>query len=161
MDGNRNVPHLLDAAQVGAESPVEAGGGVTPVAGGAMGTTSAFHEGGYHVAVRSGKIAGKLAATDDIRIGTNDEWKDAIGEELLRNIAFADIVKECGPDDWDKAFSMVNKLLNDDGTGIGGEEWENSSGVRRETPWPSTRRTKFGYRDPGTYVQVAEDEYTY
>jgi len=42
------------------DSPVEAG---IAVAGGAMGTTSAFHEGGDHVAVRTGAIAGELAGT--------------------------------------------------------------------------------------------------
>ncbi len=45
------------------DSPV---GANIAVAGGAMGTTSAFHEGGYHVAVRTGKIAGRLAATDSL-----------------------------------------------------------------------------------------------
>ncbi|KZN24142.1 electron transfer flavoprotein [Haladaptatus sp. R4] len=139
------------------ESPVGAG---IAVAGGAMGTTSAFHEGGYHVAVRSGKIAGKLAATDDIE-SYNDEWKDAIGDELLRNIAFADIVEEYGPDDWDKAFSMVNKLLNDDGTGIGKLDSSSlSSGVRAGRLMAQYKKTKFGYRN-GKYVQVTEDEYTY
>jgi len=41
------------------DSPTDAG---IAVVGGAMGTTSAFHEGGDHVAVRTGAIAGELAA---------------------------------------------------------------------------------------------------
>lgn len=136
------------------DSPVEAG---IAVAGGAMGTTSAFHEGGYHVAVRSGKIAGELAATDDIE-SYNAEWKDAIGEELLRNIAFADIVAEYGPDDWDRTFSMVDNLLGEDGKGLNKSSF--SSGVRAGRLMAQYKKTKFGYRN-GKYVQVTEDEYTY
>lgn len=135
------------------DSPVEAG---IAVAGGAMGTTSAFHEGGYHVAVRSGKIAGTLAATGDIE-SYNDEWKAVIGEELLRNIAFADIVEEYGPDDWDRTFSMVDTLLGDDGKGLSKSRF--SSGVRGAKLVARYKRAKFGYRNG--YVQVEASEYTY
>jgi electron-transferring-flavoprotein dehydrogenase len=135
------------------DSPVEAG---IAVAGGAMGTTSAFHEGGYHVAVRSGKIAGELAATDDIE-SYNDEWKDAIGQELLRNIAFADIVAEYGPDDWDRTFSMVDDLLGEDGKGLNKSRF--SSGVRGAKLVARYKKAKFGYRKG--YVQVAESDYVY
>ncbi|MFH5799301.1 NAD(P)/FAD-dependent oxidoreductase [Haladaptatus sp. CMAA 1911] len=135
------------------DSPVEAG---IAVAGGAMGTTSAFHEGGYHVAVRSGKIAGELAATDDIE-SYNAEWKDAIGQELLRNIAFADIVAEYGPDDWDRTFSMVDNLLGEDGKGLNRSSF--SSGVRGAKLVARYKKAKFGYRKG--YVQVAESDYVY
>lgn len=40
------------------ESPTDANVAVT---GGAMGATSAFHEGGYYLAMRTGTIAGRLA----------------------------------------------------------------------------------------------------
>ncbi len=58
-----------------------------------MGATSAFHEGGDHVAVRTGAIAGRLAANDRLE-RYNDAWNDAIGDEVLRNVAFADIVRD-------------------------------------------------------------------
>lgn len=86
------------------ESPVAAG---IAVAGGAMGTTSAFHEGGDHVAVRSGKIAGELAANDRLEL-YNDEWKRAIGDEIRASVVMADITREFRPHDWDRAFSSLD-----------------------------------------------------
>src|SRR5699024_6034413 len=49
------------------------------IVGGAMGATSAFHEGGDHVAVRTGKIAGSLAGADALD-AYNREWKRAVGD---------------------------------------------------------------------------------
>ncbi|WP_458187904.1 NAD(P)/FAD-dependent oxidoreductase [Haladaptatus sp. NG-WS-4] len=135
------------------DSPTKAG---IAVAGGAMGTTSAFHEGGYHVAVRSGKIAGELAATDSIE-SYNDEWKAAIGDEILRNVSFADIVADYGPDDWDHAFSVVHNILDDDGTGV--IKSKVGSGVRGAKLAAQYKRVKYGYRNGG-YVQLKESEYT-
>lgn len=86
------------------ESPVQAG---IAVAGGAMGTTSAFHEGGDHVAVRSGKIAGELAATGNLD-RYNDEWKRAIGDEIRASIVMADITRDFRPNDWDRTFSSID-----------------------------------------------------
>ncbi len=74
------------------ESPVEAD---IAVCGGAMGTTSAFHEGGDHLAVRTGAIAGRLAATDALH-RYNDAWRDAVGEELLRNVSLASMAEGYG-----------------------------------------------------------------
>ncbi|WP_227374206.1 NAD(P)/FAD-dependent oxidoreductase [Haladaptatus halobius] len=136
------------------ESPTKAG---IAVAGGAMGTTSAFHEGGYHVAVRSGKIAGELAATDSLE-SYNDEWKAAIGEEILRNVSFADIVADYGPDDWDHVFSVVHNITSDDdGTEL--IKSKVGSGVRGAKLATQYKRVKFGYRNGG-YVQLKESEYT-
>ncbi|WP_327053016.1 NAD(P)/FAD-dependent oxidoreductase [Halomicrococcus gelatinilyticus] len=136
------------------DSPTGAG---IAVAGGAMGTTSAFHEGGYHVAVRTGKIAGELAATDSLA-SYNDEWKAAIGDEILRNVSFADIVADYSPDDWDRAFSMVDNLLpGDDGGSVINTKL--SSGVRGAKLAATYKKTKYGFRNGG-YVQLPESEYT-
>lgn len=137
------------------DSPTAAG---IAVAGGAMGTTSAFHEGGYHVAARTGSIAGRLAATDTLG-EYNDAWKDAIGAELLRNVAFADVVADYEPADWDQAFRTVRKLMPDEDTGrlirpsIG-------AGARGASLYAKYRWAKRKYRD-GQYVQLPESAYQY
>jgi electron-transferring-flavoprotein dehydrogenase len=89
------------------DSPVEAG---IAVAGGAMGTTSAFHEGGDHVAVRTGAIAGELAAERDLA-AYNRRWKEAIGDEVVRNVTMADMVAEYGPDDWNRVIGAADAML--------------------------------------------------
>ena len=127
------------------------------VAGGAMGTTSAFHEGGYHVAIRTGKIAGELAATDALD-RYNDAWKAAIGDEILRNVAFADIVADYEPPDWDRAFGMVDDML---AASDGGSLFETGlrSGLRGAKLYATYKKTKRKYRN-GKYVQFEESEYT-
>ncbi|PLK17873.1 NAD(P)/FAD-dependent oxidoreductase, partial [Natronobacterium gregoryi] len=135
------------------DSPV---GANIAVAGGAMGTTSAFHEGGYHVAVRSGKIAGRLAATDSLE-NYNDLWKQAIGSELLRNVSFADIVEGYGPDDWDWAFSVVNDMQgNGDDNVLISKKY--SAGIDATKVLAQYKKRKFTYRN-GRYVQFPEDDY--
>lgn len=137
------------------ESPV---GANIAVAGGAMGTTSAFHEGGYHVAVRTGKIAGRLAATDSLE-NYNKVWKRAIGDEICRNVAFADIVAEYEPDDWDWAFETVSDMQ---GTGDDGSIISNryAAGIGAAKILGAYKKRKFSYRN-GKYVQFSEDEYIY
>ncbi len=136
------------------DSPV---GANIAVAGGAMGTTSAFHEGGYHVAVRSGKIAGRLAATDALDT-YNDVWKQAIGDELLRNIAFADIVEAYNPADWDWAFDVINDMQGNSDNSL--VEKGYTAGLGATKILASYKKTKFSYRNGG-YVQLTEDEYFY
>ncbi|MFC4541958.1 NAD(P)/FAD-dependent oxidoreductase [Halosolutus amylolyticus] len=137
------------------DSPV---GANIAVAGGAMGTTSAFHEGGYHVAVRSGKIAGRLAATDSIE-NYNDVWKHAIGDEILRNVAFADIVADYGPDDWDRAFDVVSDMQGDSGeNGLFDRRY--TAGIGATKILAAYKKKKYQYRNGG-YVQLSEDEYFY
>ncbi|MDX1745537.1 MAG: NAD(P)/FAD-dependent oxidoreductase, partial [Halobacteriales archaeon] len=85
------------------DSPVGANVAVT---GGAMGATSAFHEGGAHVAVATGRIAGDLAARGQLD-RYNNAWKRTIGEEVNRNVAMADLVHDYGPRDWDRAFRVA------------------------------------------------------
>jgi electron-transferring-flavoprotein dehydrogenase len=82
------------------------------VVGGAMGATSAFHEGGDHVAVRTGAIAGRMAANDTMR-AYNSEWKHAIGDEVVRNLAFAELARGLGPDDWDREFAAARRIVGD------------------------------------------------
>lgn len=93
------------------DSPVQAG---IAVAGGAMGSTSAFHEGGDHTAVATGTLAGRLAAADRLT-EYNDAWKDKVGSEILRSVVFADLVSEYKPSDWDKAFRTARHLQNPTG----------------------------------------------
>ncbi|WP_252700331.1 NAD(P)/FAD-dependent oxidoreductase [Natronosalvus vescus] len=138
------------------ESPV---GANIAVAGGAMGTTSAFHEGGYHVAVRTGKIAGRLAATDGLE-HYNDVWKRAIGDEILRNVAFADIVKDYEPDDWDWAFDVVSGMQGSSDGGGSILDKKYSKGIGATKILTAYKKRKFTYRN-GKYVQLAEDEYVY
>ncbi|WP_265111682.1 NAD(P)/FAD-dependent oxidoreductase [Halosolutus halophilus] len=137
------------------DSPVDAN---IAVAGGAMGTTSAFHEGGYHVAVRTGKIAGRLAATDSLAT-YNDVWKRAIGDEIRRNVAFADIVADYGPDDWDRAFDIVTDMQGDSGEHVLLNR-RYSAGIGAAKILAAYKKTKFQYRN-GAYVQLSEDEYVY
>ncbi len=135
------------------ESPTRAG---VAVAGGAMGTTSAFHEGGYHVAVRTGKIAGKLAAQNRLT-DYNDAWHDAIGDELLRNVCFADLVAEYAPDDWDHVFGTVERLLSGEEDSL--IDWDPRAGLAATKLYAAYKYRKFQYRDGG-YVQLREADYT-
>ncbi len=135
------------------ESPTRAG---IAVAGGAMGTTSAFHEGGYHLAVRTGKIAGRLAATHGLE-SYNDLWKRAVGDELLRNVVFADMVADHEPQDWDRAFRTINEM----NTNTGGSKLvrrKYSAGIGAAKIAFGYKKRKWEYRNGG-YVQLREAEY--
>ncbi len=133
------------------ESPTQAG---IAVVGGAMGSTSAFHEGGDHVAVRSGKIAGELAAAGRLD-QYNDAWQTAIGEEIRRNVAMADVVRGFRPADWDRTFRAVDRMLNR------GEYSRRNlirSGLTGLGLYARYKWTKYRYRD-ARYVQLREDAY--
>jgi electron-transferring-flavoprotein dehydrogenase len=133
------------------ESPTAAG---IAVVGGAMGGTSAFHEGGDHVAVRTGKLAGELAATDRLE-RYNGAWQDALEDEFARNVTMADVVHDYGPDDWDWAFGTADTLLN-----RGEYSWLSilKSGLSGYRMVRQYRGTKSKFRDGG-YVQFSESEY--
>ncbi|WP_435063825.1 NAD(P)/FAD-dependent oxidoreductase [Halobaculum sp. EA56] len=137
------------------ESPVDAGVCVT---GGAMGATSAFHEGGDHVAVRTGAIAGELAAAGDVS-AYNDRWQEAIGDEVLRNVALAELCRDYDPEDWDDAFRIARRMLAEE---RGFRMFEQKFGAG----WGATKLLlqykwiKWQHRDGG-YVQLTEDEYAY
>jgi electron-transferring-flavoprotein dehydrogenase len=134
------------------ESPTAAGIAVT---GGAMGATSAFHEGGDHVAVRTGKIAGRLAGEGRLD-RYNDEWQAAIGEEVRRNVALADLVRGWGPADWDHTFRTVDEMLNHGEYSLSQAITSGASGLRLLGGY---KARKFRLRS-GRYVQLRENEYT-
>ena len=133
------------------DSPTAAG---IAVVGGAMGSTSAFHEGGDHVAVRTGALAGELAANDRL-LAYNGRWKKAIGDEILRNATFADLVRDWKPDDWDRVFAATRQMQSK-----GGYDW---LGALRSGPTAlrivaDYKWTKRGFAG-GKYVQIRQDEY--
>jgi electron-transferring-flavoprotein dehydrogenase len=138
------------------DSPTGANVAVT---GGAMGATSAFHEGGGHVAIRSGAIAGRLAAEGAIDL-YNREWKRAIGAEVRRNLAMADLVREFGPADWDRTFRVANRLLDAGAEGgitlLRGSRAGGITGLKLAGGY---QWRKFRYRD-GRIVQLRESAYS-
>ena len=136
------------------ESPTRAN---IAVVGGAMGATSAFHEGGDHVAIRSGKEAGRLAGLGALR-AYNYEWRRAIGEEVRRNVVLADLVRGYGPDDWDRVFGLASAMVSDDG---GRTNWSDAirAGPGALKLFARYQWGKFGVRDGG-YCQLHEDDYS-
>ncbi|WP_129113284.1 NAD(P)/FAD-dependent oxidoreductase [Halegenticoccus tardaugens] len=138
------------------DSPTKAG---VAVVGGAMGATSAFHEGGDHVAVRTGAIAGELAAAGDLST-YNDRWKVAIGDEVLRNVSMADVVHDYGPADWDWAFKTARNLMVE-GEGLRlFEARKMAAGVNAVKLVSAYKKRKYRFRK-GRYVQLKESEYGY
>ena len=135
------------------ESPTEAG---VAVVGGAMGATSAFHEGGDHVAVRTGKIAGQLAGQGRLD-RYNREWKRAIGEEVRRNVALADMVRGWEPDDWDDTFRLVDNMLNRGEYSPSQALGSGLSGIRLVAEY-KLRKLSLG---SGRYVQLRQDDYLF
>ncbi len=135
------------------DSPTRAG---IAVAGGAMGTTSAFHEGGYHLAVRTGRIAGRLAAIGDLET-YNDTWKGVIGDEIVRNVAMASMVADYTPDDWDRTLRIARSMLAD-AEGFGMFRRKFGAGLDATRLLLAYRKARFGFRD-GRYVQFRESEY--
>ncbi len=136
------------------ESPTRAG---IAIVGGAMGTTSAFHEGGYHVAVRSGKIAGRLAAIGDLE-SYNDTWKGRIGGEILRNVSMAEMVKEYTPGDWDRTFDIADRMLATEGE-LPMFRRKFSAGLGATRLLFQYRKARFEFRN-ARYVQFRESDYT-
>ncbi|EMA50383.1 NAD(P)/FAD-dependent oxidoreductase [Halococcus thailandensis] len=124
------------------------------IVGGAMGATSAFHEGGDHVAVRTGKIAGSLAGAGALDT-YNREWKRAVGDEILRNVSMADVVTGFEPDDWDDAFRSVDRMLDDGRLSALRMPFSGRAGLSVLARYG---KAKFGYRNGG-YVQLRESEY--
>jgi electron-transferring-flavoprotein dehydrogenase len=125
------------------ESPARAG---VLVVGGAMGTTSAFHEGGYHLAMGTGKAAGRVIAEDRVA-EYNDEWRESVGEEVKRNVGLARLVRDYGPEDWDNIIRHAKAALE------GG--W-----LKRLWHAPSIlalRRQYLSHRDG--YIAVREEDY--
>jgi flavin-dependent dehydrogenase len=136
------------------ESPTKAN---VAVVGGAMGATSAFHEGGDHVAIRSGKEAGRLAGLGALR-AYNYEWRRAIGEEVRRNVVLADMVRDYRPSDWDRVFGLASAMQPDEG---GRTDWFDAirAGPGALRLFAQYQYGKFRNRDGG-YCQIREDDYS-
>jgi hypothetical protein len=78
------------------------------VVGGAGGFISAFHEGGDHVAVYTGSLAGELIGDDTQSLRENNsEWKRRYGYEILPNVAFAEVIDDFEPEECDKVMSAL------------------------------------------------------
>jgi len=137
------------------ESPTAAN---VAVVGGAMGATSAFHEGGDHVAIRTGKEAGRLAGLGALR-AYNYEWRRAIGEEVRRNVVLADIVRDYGPDDWNRVFGVASAMQPDPGEGRAGWLDALRAGPAALKLFGQYQYGKFNIRDGG-YCQIREDDYS-
>jgi len=137
------------------ESPVRAG---VAVAGGAMGTTSAFHEGGDHVAVRTGAIAGRMAAEGDLT-RYNEAWRAAVGDELLRNVTLAEMATDYGPADWDRTFRIAREMIasTEDYRVFDRGHATNLGAAKLVADYRLTKLRLRGRR----YVQVHEEEYVY
>ncbi|MEF8808615.1 NAD(P)/FAD-dependent oxidoreductase [Natronomonas sp.] len=134
------------------ESPTDAN---VAVVGGAMGATSEFHEGGDHVAIRTGQLAGRLAARGTLD-SYNALWHDAIGDEVRRNCVFADMVRGYEPDDWDTMFGLISDVMSDGGFSAHEAVYAGWTGAKlfAEYKWK-----KFGFRNGG-YAQIRESEYS-
>ncbi|MFB6069742.1 MAG: NAD(P)/FAD-dependent oxidoreductase [Halanaeroarchaeum sp.] len=137
------------------DSPTEAN---VAVVGGAMGATSAFHEGGDHVAMRTGSIAGRLAATDALD-HYNAAWKDAIGAEVRRNVAMADVVADYTPADWDRAIALARTMLEQRERGALFGFSNAAASLEGLALYLRYRWRRFGLRGPRC-AQLRESEYT-
>lgn len=139
--------------------PIDSPTGVDiAVVGGAMGSTSAFHEGGDHLAVRTGAEAGRLAATGELQ-AYNDRWKAAVGDELLRNVTLAEMCRGYGPRDWDHVFRTARKMLASE-RGLRMFDRKFAAGLSATRLLLGYKYRKFRFRD-GRYVQLRESRYTY
>ncbi|MFB6296018.1 MAG: NAD(P)/FAD-dependent oxidoreductase [Halobacteriales archaeon] len=138
------------------DSPTAANVAVT---GGAMGATSAFHEGGAHVAIRTGSVAGRLAAEGSLD-RYNDAWKRAVGDEVRRNVAMADLVREFGPADWDQTFGVARRMLEAGAEGgitlLRGSRAGGLAGLKLAAGY---QWRKFRFRD-GRIAQLRESAYS-
>ena len=156
---DRGKQHGIESYAISSTRPIDSptAAGVA-VVGGAMGTTSAFHEGGYHLAGRTGAIAGELAASDRLS-RYNHAWREALETEILRNVSFAELVQEYGPADWDRAFTLAGRMIGDS-TGDRLIARRLSAGPGAVKLLAAYKRTKFRLRD-GRYVQLPESDYVF
>ena len=127
------------------------------VVGGAMGATSAFHEGGDHLALRTGRLAGRLAGTDGLD-SYNSRWKTACRSEILRNVCLADLVRDFEPADWDRAFRIGHEMLRRQRGAVPSIGSAVSVGYSALKLYLAYRYRKFRFRDD-RYVQIAESDY--
>ncbi|MFB6154197.1 MAG: NAD(P)/FAD-dependent oxidoreductase [Halodesulfurarchaeum sp.] len=127
------------------------------VVGGAMGATSAFHEGGDHLALRTGALAGELAATDSLSM-YNQAWQEAVGAEVLRNVALAELVRGYRPPDWDRVLAIGRRMLRKGDGGIPVLSSALSTGISALRLYVSYRWQRFKYGS-GRFCQIQESDY--
>jgi electron-transferring-flavoprotein dehydrogenase len=127
------------------------------VVGGAMGATSAFHEGGDHLALRTGKLAGRFAATDSLD-RYNRAWKRAAGEEVRRNVALAEMVRGYEPADWDRVLGIGKLMLERQEGAAPNVRSAFSAGLSALSLFGRYRYRKFSLRG-SRVVQIAESDY--
>lgn len=127
------------------------------VVGGAMGATSAFHEGGDHLALRTGQLAGELAAAGSLS-RYNRAWKAATGSEVLRNVALAELVRGYEPTDWDRVFEIGRQMLASQEGAVPGIRSAFAGGYPALKLYLAYRWQKWQFRS-GNYVQIAESDY--
>jgi electron-transferring-flavoprotein dehydrogenase len=126
------------------------------VVGGAMGATSAFHEGGDHTAVRSGQIAGRLAALGALR-SYNQEWQRGMGQDVRRSVALAEMVEGYHPMDWDRTLGLVDSIMPDEA--FYDVKDALFAGLHGAKLFAGYQFTKLRYRN-GRYCQIREADYT-
>ncbi|MFB6266508.1 MAG: NAD(P)/FAD-dependent oxidoreductase [Halodesulfurarchaeum sp.] len=136
------------------ESPTELS---IAVVGGAMGATSAFHEGGDHLALRTGALAGELAAKDSLP-EYNRAWQAAVGDEIRRNVALAELVRGYQPGDWDRVFSIGQRMLRRQNGAIPALGAALSTGIPALKLYGAYRWERFRYRN-GRVCQIHESDY--
>jgi electron-transferring-flavoprotein dehydrogenase len=85
----------------------------------------------------------------------NGRWKKAIGDEIVRNVTFAEVVRGWEPDDWDRVFAATRAMKNRGGYDWGGALRSGRTALQILADYKWTRR---GFRD-GKYVQIRQDEY--
>ncbi|MFB6109283.1 MAG: NAD(P)/FAD-dependent oxidoreductase [Halodesulfurarchaeum sp.] len=128
------------------------------VVGGAMGATSAFHEGGDHLALRTGKLAGKLAASGSLD-RYNRAWKQATGPEIRRNVALAEMVRGYEPADWDRVLRIGEHMLRRQAGAVPSLRSALSAGLSALGLFGRYRYRKFSLRSD-RIVQIAEADYS-
>ncbi len=127
------------------ESPVDAD---IAVVGGAMGATSAFHEGGYHLAYATGEIAGRCIAEDRLE-EYNDEWRRRLGSEMKQNVGLARLVEGYRPGDYDRLFEVADDTLH-------------GSLVSKLKTLPTVLQLRWRYGGlTDDYVAFREEDYSY
>jgi electron-transferring-flavoprotein dehydrogenase len=99
----------------------------------------------------------RLAAAGDTS-NYNSAWKQAIEDELVRNVTMADMARDYGPEDWDWVFGTANEMLAGS-EGVRMYDRKLTAGVDAVKLLGQYRLRKFGFRGD-RYVQLHESEYT-
>ena len=99
-----------------------------------------------------------MAADGDLS-SYNARWQEAIGDELLRNVTFAELCRGYGPSDWDRTFKSVRGMLAADGSDLL-KASTLRSGLSGAKVLYNYKKQKRSLRKGG-YVQLTADDYVY